>query len=279
MHTFIRTGFILLVLLLWVSPAWAFKDSDARGEIDKLRIRLDEMGSSLQVRQMGLGEQIQSLREDLARVESKVDENRRDARIVGQQLDVAKIETRENLVQLNHDYQKRFETVDSNITRLARGIEDLQKNIGILSANIRTMSEFEEKQEKRITQMHGQLQQLLEQKLNAIVEEVGRENLRLQNEMAAMNRDIVQFQNLINKVNGEVRGLAGQVGDLARRQESMAGARSAAGSGGEHIVQKGETLSLIAQRYGVTVEAVKASNGLSNANLIQVGQALVIPGR
>jgi LysM repeat protein len=279
MHTFIRTGFILLVLLLWVSPARAFKDSDARGEIDKLRIRLDEMGSSLQVRQMGLGEQIQSLREDLARVESKVDENRRDARIVGQQLDVAKIETRENLVQLNHDYQKRFETVDSNITRLARGIEDLQKNIGILSANIRTMSEFEEKQEKRITQMHGQLQQLLEQKLNAIVEEVGRENLRLQNEMAAMNRDIVQFQNLINKVNGEVRGLAGQVGDLARRQESMAGARSAAGSSGEHIVQKGETLSLIAQRYGVTVEAVKASNGLSNANLIQVGQALVIPGR
>jgi len=279
MHTSIRTGLILLVLLLWVSPARAFKDSDARAEIDNLRIRLDEMGSSLQVRQMGLGEQIRSLREDLARIESKVDENRRDTRIVGQQLDVAKIETQENLVQLNHDYQKRFETVDSNITRLARGIEDLQKNIGILSDNIRTMSEFEEQQEKRITQMHGQLQQLLQQKLDAIIEEVGRENLRLQNEMAAMNRDIVQFQNLINKVNGEVRGLAGQVGDLARRQESMAGARSAAGSGGEHIVQKGETLSLIAQRYGVTVDAVKASNGLANANLIQVGQALVIPGR
>lgn len=279
MHTSIRTGLILLVLLLWVSPARAFKDSDARAEIDNLRIRLDEMGSSLQVRQMGLGEQIRSLREDQARIESKVDENRRDTRIVGQQLDVAKIETQENLVQLNHDYQKRFETVDSNITRLARGIEDLQKNIGILSDNIRTMSEFEEKQEKRITQMHSQLQQLLQQKLDAIIEEVGRENLRLQNEMAAMNRDIVQFQNLINKVNGEVRGLAGQVGDLARRQESMAGARSTTGSGGEHIVQKGETLSLIAQRYGVTVDAVKASNGLSNANLIQVGQALVIPGR
>jgi LysM repeat protein len=97
--------------------------------------------------------------------------------------------------------------------------------------------------------------------------------------MAAMNRDIVQFQGLINRVNGEVRGLAGQVGDLARRQDSMIGARSAAGSGGEHIVQKGETLSLIAQRYGVTVAAVKASNGLSNANLIQIGQSLVIPGR
>jgi LysM repeat protein len=279
MHTLIRTGFILLTLLLCAAPARAFKDSDARGEIEALRIRLNELGSSLQVRQMGLGEQMQSLREDLARIESKVDENRRDTRIVGQQLDVARIETQENLIQLNHDYQRRFETVDGNITRLARGIEDLQKNISVLSGNIRTMSEFEEQQEKRITQMHTQLQQLLQQKLDAIVEEVGRENLRLQNEMAAMNRDIVQFQGLINRVNGEVRGLAGQVGDLARRQDSMAGARSAAGSGGEHIVQKGETLSLIAQRYGVTVAAVKASNGLSNANLIQIGQSLVIPGR
>jgi LysM repeat protein len=279
MHTFIRTGFILLALLLGAAPARAFKDSDARGEIETLRIRLDELGSSLQVRQMGLGEQMQSLREDLARIESKVSENRRDARIIGQQLDVAGIETRENLVQLNHDYQRRFETVDGNITRLARGIEDLQKNIGVLSGNIRTMSEFEEQQEKRITQMHTQLQQLLQQKLDAIVEEVGRENLRLQNEMAAMNRDIVQFQGLINRVNGEVRGLAGQVGDLARKQASLSAARTTTGTGGEHIVQKGETLSLIAQRYGVTVEGIMASNGLANANLLQVGQALVIPGR
>ena len=119
MHTFIRTGFILLALLLCAAPARAFKDSEARAEIENLRSRLDELGSSLQVRQMGLGEQLRSLREDLARIESRVDENRRDARIVGQQLDVARIETRENLIQLNHDYQKRFETVDGNITRLA----------------------------------------------------------------------------------------------------------------------------------------------------------------
>ena len=44
-----------------------------------------------------------------------------------------------------------------------------------------------------------------------------------------------------------------------------------------HVVQWGETLSLIASRYGVTVEAIMAANGLDNPNFIYVGQRLVIP--
>jgi|GEM_PF-367852 len=45
-----------------------------------------------------------------------------------------------------------------------------------------------------------------------------------------------------------------------------------------HIVQRGETLAAIAWRYGVTVSAIVAANGLRNQNLIYVGQKLVIPG-
>ncbi|GAB4532156.1 MAG: hypothetical protein Kow0063_12360 [Anaerolineae bacterium] len=44
-----------------------------------------------------------------------------------------------------------------------------------------------------------------------------------------------------------------------------------------HVVQWGETLSLIASRYGVTVEAVLAANGLADPNFVYVGQRLVIP--
>ncbi len=44
-----------------------------------------------------------------------------------------------------------------------------------------------------------------------------------------------------------------------------------------HVVQWGETLSLIASRYGVTVEAIMAANSLSDPNLIYVGQRLIIP--
>ncbi|MBK8902280.1 MAG: LysM peptidoglycan-binding domain-containing protein [Anaerolineaceae bacterium] len=43
-----------------------------------------------------------------------------------------------------------------------------------------------------------------------------------------------------------------------------------------HIVQRGDTLYSIARRYGSTVDAVKAANGLTNNN-IHPGQQLVIP--
>ena len=44
-----------------------------------------------------------------------------------------------------------------------------------------------------------------------------------------------------------------------------------------HIVQPGENLFRIALRYGVTVNALVVTNGLSNSNHIYVGQRLVIP--
>jgi LysM repeat protein len=44
-----------------------------------------------------------------------------------------------------------------------------------------------------------------------------------------------------------------------------------------HIVRRGENLYRIALRYGSTVRAISAANGIRNANRIYVGQRLVIP--
>ena len=44
-----------------------------------------------------------------------------------------------------------------------------------------------------------------------------------------------------------------------------------------HVVQKNETLGGIAQRYGVSVSALQAYNGISNPNLLYVGKKLKIP--
>jgi LysM repeat protein len=49
-------------------------------------------------------------------------------------------------------------------------------------------------------------------------------------------------------------------------------------SGGVHIVQRGETLSQIARRYGVSMTALAQTNGISNPNFIYSGQRLTIPG-
>ena len=54
---------------------------------------------------------------------------------------------------------------------------------------------------------------------------------------------------------------------------------AAAALGRVHIVQSGESLTAIAQLYGVTAEEVISFNNISNPDAIYVGQELVIPGQ
>ncbi|MEI6809452.1 MAG: LysM domain-containing protein [bacterium] len=45
----------------------------------------------------------------------------------------------------------------------------------------------------------------------------------------------------------------------------------------KHVVKDKESLSVIAQKYGVTVNAILEANRLKNANVVRVGQVLAIP--
>jgi LysM repeat protein len=45
-----------------------------------------------------------------------------------------------------------------------------------------------------------------------------------------------------------------------------------------HIVQAGEHLTGIARRYGTSIGAIVAANGIANPSYLRVGQRLVIPG-
>ncbi len=59
---------------------------------------------------------------------------------------------------------------------------------------------------------------------------------------------------------------------------AAAGPGAAQGPGPQvHIVTAGETVALIAKRYGVTVADIAEANGLKNPDLVAVGQELVIP--
>ncbi|HMN30482.1 MAG TPA: LysM peptidoglycan-binding domain-containing protein, partial [Caldilineaceae bacterium] len=53
--------------------------------------------------------------------------------------------------------------------------------------------------------------------------------------------------------------------------------QAARAQGTVHVVAAGETISQIANRYGVTVDAILTTNAISNANQIFVGQELIIP--
>ena len=50
-----------------------------------------------------------------------------------------------------------------------------------------------------------------------------------------------------------------------------------AGSGTTYTVQPGDTLFAIAQRFGITVQAIVNANNMSNPNNLSVGQELIIP--
>ena len=54
-------------------------------------------------------------------------------------------------------------------------------------------------------------------------------------------------------------------------------AESSGNSYFEYTVRSGDTLWLLAQRYGTTVNAIKSLNGL-NSNILNIGQVLLIPG-
>ena len=47
---------------------------------------------------------------------------------------------------------------------------------------------------------------------------------------------------------------------------------------GSYTVQSGDTLFTIAQRFGVSVETLAAFNQLTDVNLLNVGQVVLIPG-
>lgn len=60
---------------------------------------------------------------------------------------------------------------------------------------------------------------------------------------------------------------------------TAAPATATANAAGRYTVQAGDTLSTIAAQHNVTWQALAAANGLTQADFIQVGQVLTIPGQ
>ncbi|MEM7322618.1 MAG: LysM domain-containing protein [Actinomycetota bacterium] len=52
---------------------------------------------------------------------------------------------------------------------------------------------------------------------------------------------------------------------------------AAAEPAGTYVVQAGDTLSVIAEQFGVSTAAISEANGITDINAIQPGQELIIP--
>lgn len=66
-------------------------------------------------------------------------------------------------------------------------------------------------------------------------------------------------------------------GEIAAEVNRRLGASTDQGAEVVYTVQKGDTLSGIAAKYGTTYQKIAAYNGITNPNLIRVGQKIKIP--
>jgi LysM repeat protein len=121
------------------------------------------------------------------------------------------------------------------------------------------------------------------------VESVEMENARLVQEMQQLREEVRSFNSQISQLNSSMQSLeakqAREMQELIRRVEGLlkksvasrpASSQKSRGSGREHVVESGHTLSAIASAYGTTVNAIKRANNLKSDS-IYVGQKLFIP--
>ncbi len=95
----------------------------------------------------------------------------------------------------------------------------------------------------------------------------------------------IQQANNISDANlifvGQVLTIPGATGTVSPTSVPTGGSvptPAPSSGGGSYTVQPGDTLSKIASRFGTTYLAIAAANGITNPNLIFVGQVLNIPG-
>lgn len=128
-----------------------------------------------------------------------------------------------------------------------------------------------------------QRQDALSARLAALERGDGRSSLATKDEVAALRTDLAALKAAQSRMRGEiVDDLSGRISAITERQARAQAAareeaRAARGSGYSHVVEAGQTLSAIAEAYGVSVRAIMKANKITDPTKLQVGQKLFIP--
>lgn len=153
------------------------------------------------------------------------------------------------------------------------------------SLEVRQLSEQIEALNRSLEVLDGRVSRLESQQAGAA---------HTTDELAALRRDIQVLRAERETLRRDITDdLAARVDKIARQQSAAAApavrataapsaavratGESAARSGYEHRVEKGQTLSEIARGYGKSLDAIMKANKITNPSAIRVGQVLFIP--
>lgn len=175
---------------------------------------------------------------------------------------------------------KRVELVEADITRRAAWTDErvaqIQTDIDAVRAENEALRQRMDDMSDHIASLGGEVSTRLSE-LAQSDQEVAQQAQR-----ASRSADQVEIQRekdreeMLSKMNAILEEVLKENERLARRVDSLES--NALTFGRVHRVAAGESVAGIAKKYGVSVEAIVAANGLSDASVIQVGQELVIPG-
>lgn len=130
--------------------------------------------------------------------------------------------------------------------------------------------------ESRLDQVENRIDRLENSQRSAVwatpgeVEALRRENQELRAELAEARAEHTRLRDDI------ITGVQGLLKEQQKKAPPPTTTRETTSSGYEHKVESGQTLSAIAQAYGVSVKKIKDANGLKD-DVIRVGQTLFIP--
>jgi len=173
---------------------------------------------------------------------------------------------------------------DPAAVRRSAMIEQTAAEVQRLGENFDIVSENQSKLEAKVAALESSLKSF--EDLKAEIAGLRAENERLRNQQAELRKQIVDdIAAKIAKMN--IGASAPAPSQPTLRPVNTAGRNATppppppatpaqTGSGYNHIVEAGQTLSEIARGYGVTVAAIKQANGLKSDNL-RIGQKLFIP--
>ncbi|MEZ5063160.1 MAG: LysM peptidoglycan-binding domain-containing protein [bacterium] len=175
---------------------------------------------------------------------------------------------------------KHVRTIETDITRQAAWTDQKMTE---LSSDIEALRSENDALRQRTTDLESQISSLggevstritelseRDRKIDLQLAETSQKADALGAAQTETEREMLDRMNVIlEEVLAENKKLRGRIDKL----ES-----SAFTFGRTHVVKPGESVAGIATKYGVTAQDIVRANGLSDANVIQVGQELVIPG-
>ncbi len=176
---------------------------------------------------------------------------------------------------------KHIRTVEDDVTRRSawtdEKINEMSGEIGQIKAENEALRVRVDDLADRMTTLGGEVSGRLEE-LQATDARVSAEARRAAERADVLGENRAQDrEELLQRMNVILDEVVKENKRLRERIDALES--SGGGDGDSHTVRAGDTIASIAARYGTTPEAIVKANGLPDANTIQVGQQLRIPGR